>query len=116
MTAIWPAGVDDTLLYGSYNEKRRPHKDEDMTESGKMVTSKKPGTPLTDIVGSIYVTIAQRDELDAFHNVTCAEGTLPFQWRDPHSRSLKVFHWVDTPAYSEHGLDGYMVKLALARE
>lgn len=116
MARIWPAGLDDRLLYGSFAEKRRKHRDEDITDSGMPISSKKPGSPLTDISGDIYIEVEQKNVLDAFYIRECAEGTLPFQWRDPHSGTLKTFHWTgEAPGYREMGV-GYRVSLQLARE
>ena len=119
MTAIWPASLTDEWLAGSWSEEERPHYDEDVTESGKPVRSKMPGSPLTDVNGAIMVDRAGKLQLRAFYKNDCARGATPFEMADPDDRDLRVFWWNGPPRFSETEPPApgwYLVTLSLARE
>jgi hypothetical protein len=101
MTARLPATLTLCFERATWREARNPHFDEDITESGKPIRSKKPGTPLTPVAGSIIVTDAEKTDWNAFHNTTCAEGSLPFEARDPRTGSLQVYWWLGPPEFSD---------------
>lgn len=119
MTAVWPATLNDRWLAGSWSEEERPHYDADVTDSGREVRSKMPGSPLCDVVGAMHVDTGGKADLKAFYKTTCARGSLPFLMRDPDEGVLRVFWWTSPPRFSETeppspGL--YRVTIALARE
>lgn len=119
MTALWPAGLTDEWLAGSWSEEERPHYDADVTESGRDIRSKKPGSPLCDVSGAFHVDAGGKLLLKAFYKTDCARGSLPFEMPDPDERSLRVYWWVAPPRFTETepptpGL--YRVTVALARE
>ncbi len=101
MTAVLPANLSLSFERGSWREVRNPHYDEDQTESGKPMRSKKPGTPLTALGGSIVITDSEMMGWNTFYKTTCAEGSLPFEAPDPRTRSLKVFWWLGPPEFSD---------------
>jgi hypothetical protein len=115
MTAQLPADLCLSFVNASWREKRNTHYDEDITESGHIIRSKKPGTPLTPIQGTIRVDAGLKMAWDAFYKSTCADGSLPFEGPDPKTKSLKVFWWVDAIEWTESG-KSYLGQVALARE
>ncbi|WP_119270854.1 hypothetical protein [Taklimakanibacter deserti] len=115
MTAVLPANLTIGFLEGSWREQRDRHVDEDITESGKPITSKKPGSAMTPTEGRLVVAKELYEAWNAFHDVTCAEGSLPFE--APHSRTgiLKVYHWRAPPDWGDS--EGHLsLNLFLARE
>lgn len=101
MTAALPATLTLSFERGTWREARNPHFDEDITESGKPIRSKKPGSPLAPVSGNLLLTDAQKMDWEAFYRTTCAEGSLPFEAPDPRSGSLKVFWFLAPPEYTD---------------
>lgn len=105
MTAALPANLALCFERGTWRQARNPHYDEDMTESGKPIRSKKPGTPPTSMGGSLIITDSEMAGWEAFFKTTCAEGSLPFEAPDPsrgaYYGSLQVFWWLSPPEFSD---------------
>lgn len=119
MTARWPATLTDRFLAAGWSEGERPHFDADVTESGRDIRSKKPGSPLTDITVAFNGDRADKAELKAFHRVDCARGALPFEAPDPDGDDLRVFWWSLPPKFTARpgaGKKRYRITLSLARE
>lgn len=115
MTISLPALLCLSFNRGTWREKRNRHVDEDMTESGKPIVSKMPGTPMTVVSGAVRVDRAGKLAWDAFFKTACAEGSLPFEAPDPKTKALQVFRWADTIDWSESG-NKFIGAMALLRE
>lgn len=119
MAVPLPANLALCFERGSWREVRNPHYDEDMTESGKPIRSKKPSTPMTPVGGSVIITDAEMMGWEAFFKAACAEGTLPFEAPDPgrgaRRGSLQTFWWLGPPEFSDVATRIRMT-LQLARE
>lgn len=115
MTATLPAELTINFVEGTWTEQRNRHVYEDETESGKPITSKMPGSPMTPTQGRLVVPTYLYDVWNAFHDVTCAEGSVPFYAPHPRTGVLKVYHWQAPPAWADS--EGrHSLTLALARE
>ena len=115
MTATLPADICLSFVNATWREKRNRHVDEDITESGKPITSKKPGSPETTIAGTVKVDRGGKTSWDAFYRTACSEGSIPFYAPDPDTKLLQVFRWVDTISWSKAG-NKFFGEISLARE
>jgi hypothetical protein len=114
MTVVLPANLRLCFERGTWREQRNVHFDEDITESGKPIRSKKPSTPLTPVSGSLVITHDEKVCWDAFFKTGCAEGSVPFQAPD-RTGNLATFWWLTPPGFSDAGTS-LRAELSLARE
>ena len=116
MPVNFPAHLDGKILAGSWTEQRRPHFREFETDSGRVIRSKKPGTPETDFGGQVYLNATEVADLEAFYAVDCSEGVTNFWMEDPTRQRLEVFRWAAPPSVQNFSADLYQVSLSLVRE
>ena len=113
MTVALPAALSLCFELGTWREAENPHVDDDMTESGKPLRSKKAGSPLTNVSGSLIITHEDKMDWTAFFKTTCQRGALPFTAK--YFGVTKTFWWMQPPEYSS-AATRVRVDLALAFE
>lgn len=106
--AAWPASLPQAPISDSYRET---------TTSGRIVSAMSTGpakmrrrsTAVSRLYDVTYLFDAsQRADFETFFHTTLEEGTLTFDWPDPHGATVSARVSGDSePAYTAAGTDFY---------
>jgi hypothetical protein len=114
MAAAWPvANLPDYLLEdaasGSFGDNRLRSK---MDVGPAKMRRRSTAAPDT-FTGSQKLTSAQLGYLETFYKTTLTDGSLPFTWKHPRTRSTVDMRFLSPPTWSPSGGDYWLVNYSL---
>lgn len=119
MVDVWPATLPQVFERNGYSEGFPDNLIESQPDQGPP-TSRRRGTSAPwPVVGSILMTLAQKNELREFFNTTLMSGALPFSFPVQASESSPTEYWLvkfpkgSLPSASELTYDLWRVQLSL---
>lgn len=98
--ATWPAGLPQYLLVAGFSRRFRKNKIRTPMEYGPVKQRRRGTSAPAPIKGVIQLKAGQVSTLEAFHDTTLVDGTLPFDWVEPVSQTAVTCRFVSEPAVS----------------
>lgn len=101
----WPSDLPEPIA-GSLVIAPRDDVLSFQADIGEPITRSRTTARLVDYQGQLYLSEAQRQQLDDFHRVDCARGTLSFDMTDWLGGTPARMKWVAPPTYQQAGPSG----------
>lgn len=99
----WPATLPQFVRPDSFAQKRQSNSVVFPTEVGPAKKRRRGTSSGVMLQINFWLNAAQRQALDDFHYITCADGSLYFTWVDPVTQAPATFQWGDAPTFSQVG-------------
>ena len=98
VNATWPTDLPRYLLVAGFDRRFRKNKIRTQMEYGPVKQRRRGTSTPAPIKGAIQLTAAQVATLEAFHETTLVDGTLPFDWVEPIRQTAVTYRFVGEPA------------------
>ena len=112
--AIWPVGVNQSHLRGSYREEPEPNADQFEVDHGPALENLATSVSTFIISFEMSVTPTEYDALIAFWRTTLRSGTQLFRREHPLTDALsKIFKFMAPPKLLNSDFSKYRVSIVL---
>jgi hypothetical protein len=115
--ASWPVAAPQYFLVGTLEITSEPNVAEFKPDVGSPLRRQRYTDKRYFYSGSMQAqTVAEREALDDFFTVDCADGALPFSrndWLDEATPA--TFEWVSPPTFQHVALDIWRVGIQVAK-
>lgn len=110
--AAWPGTLPDFFQVGGYSEKGPDNIIRTTMDVGPDKLRRRTVTNIRSIVGNMWLTNSQYDDMVTFFETTQLYGAISFTMDDAHGVN-KTWRFVDSPVYTTIGPDNWQVRLSL---
>ena len=113
MPTVWPVTLPQYLSTDGYSESPPELSVRTQMDAGPAKVRRRFTAGVRPVSGSVLLTEAQIEILDAFYVTTLEGGSLTFDWLHPRTAASATFRFTAVPKYSTQGGDLWRADLAL---
>lgn len=96
---VWPTSLPERFDASDYDEEEANNILRSETDMGPAMVRKRTSANVRPVVGSMYLTTAQRATLISFYRDDCQSGSIRFSWVDQITGDALEYRFKEPPKF-----------------